>query len=259
MSSGNHVGGLRDRGGVLAHRLGPRQLDPPRLAEVATDETGDPRRHRGREQHGLPVVGRALQDRVDVLGETHVEHLVGLVQHDHAQRRQVERATGQVVERPSRGGHDDVHPGLQAAELTSHWLPTVDGDDPDSEAMPVAVHRLAHLRREFTGGHEHECARRDSPLLDVRNAVQHRQRERRRLTGARGRLADDVGAVEQRRNRGPLDGRRLLVAEIRQRRQQLRPQPELSEGGGRTGVGRLEAVVRFRRDGDHEKAPASGG
>ena len=28
------------------------------------------------------VVGRRLEDRLEVLGEAHVEHLVGLVEHD---------------------------------------------------------------------------------------------------------------------------------------------------------------------------------
>ena len=37
---------------------------------------------RRREQHRLALGRRRREDRLDVLGEAHVEHLVGLVEHD---------------------------------------------------------------------------------------------------------------------------------------------------------------------------------
>ncbi len=89
---GHDVGRLRDRGGVTAHRLGARQLDPARFTQVATHHAGDARRHGRGEQHRLSIGGSPVEDRVDVLGETHVEHLVGLVQDHHAQFRQVQGA-----------------------------------------------------------------------------------------------------------------------------------------------------------------------
>ena len=45
-------------------------------------DRGDARRQRGGEERRLPLGGRRLEDRLEVLGEAHVEHLVRLVEHD---------------------------------------------------------------------------------------------------------------------------------------------------------------------------------
>ncbi len=208
----------------------------------------------GGEQHGLAVVGGPLEDRVDVLGEAHVEHLVGLVEDDHPQRREVsDPRTGGPT--PVRRGHDDVDALFQGTQLPAHRLPAVDGQDPDTETTAVTAHRLAHLRGEFPGGHEHHGAR-GCPALGTRtalapfpvaDAMQHGQRERGGLPRAGGGLSDDVAAVEQRWNRRPLDGRGFLVTELGQRLEQLRAQSQLTETGES-----VDEVLRFRRDGDHE-------
>ena len=54
------------------------------LLQVPLGDRQDPRRHRRREQRGLPRLRRRLEDRVEVLGEAHVEHLVRFVEHEHA-------------------------------------------------------------------------------------------------------------------------------------------------------------------------------
>jgi len=51
----------------------------------------DAARQGGGEQHRLPVLRRGGQDRVEVLGEAHVEHLVGLVEDQHLQLVQPQR------------------------------------------------------------------------------------------------------------------------------------------------------------------------
>ena len=83
-------------------------LDAHRVAQVALGDAVDARRHRRREQHRLALGRRRLEDRLDVLGEAHVEHLVGLVEHDDAHAVERQRAAADVVERPARRGDDDV-------------------------------------------------------------------------------------------------------------------------------------------------------
>ena len=61
--------------------------------------------------------------------------------------------------------------------------------------------------------------------------LEDRQREGGGLAGAGGGLAEQVAALDQRRDRLLLDRRGLLVAERGQRLQQLRPQAEVVEGG----------------------------
>ena len=62
-----------------------------------------------------------------------------------------------------------------------------------------------------------------------------RQREGGRLARARGRLAEQVAALEQQRNRLALDGRGLLVAEREHRRDDGLVEAE----GGETDSSRL--------------------
>ena len=67
-----------DRHGLCLDR------DRDRVVEIAIRELADRRRHRRREERRLPAVGRVPQDRLDVLEEPEVEHLVGLVEDDEA-------------------------------------------------------------------------------------------------------------------------------------------------------------------------------
>ena len=47
--------------------------------------------HRGREQQVLPLVGDVDEDLADLRPEAHVEHPVGLVEHEHLDVREVAR------------------------------------------------------------------------------------------------------------------------------------------------------------------------
>jgi hypothetical protein len=67
------------------------------------------------------------------------------------------------------------------------------------------------------------------------DALQQRERERRRLPGAGGREPEHVAAGEERGDGLGLDRRRLLVAEGGERVAQLGAQPEGGEGGGAVG------------------------
>ena len=49
---------------------------------MALSDLDDALRHGGGEHHRLTILGRRGEDRVDVLGESHVEHFVGFVKDD---------------------------------------------------------------------------------------------------------------------------------------------------------------------------------
>ena len=66
----------------------------------------------------------------------------------------------------------------------------------------------------------------------AREALEHRQRERRGLAGAGGRLGEQVAAREQGRDRRVLDGRGLLVAEGGERAQETLVEAEGGEARG---------------------------
>ena len=72
--------------------LGLRGRDADRVARVLLGELDDRLRERRREED-RPALGRGGgEDRLQLLAEPHVEHLVRLVEHEGAQVGEVERA-----------------------------------------------------------------------------------------------------------------------------------------------------------------------
>ena len=215
------LGDVRGRRGLVLDR------DLFGVVQVLLRDPADLRRHGRGEERDVLVVGGVGEDRLDVLGEAHVEHLVGLVEHQEAQLGEVERALLEVVHDPARGADDDVHAAAQRAELDAVRLAAVHGQDVHAlDVRGVLLERLADLERELAGRREHQRLRR---LLRQVEAGQDRQRERRGLAGAGLRQADDVAAGQQRRDGRGLDGGRLLVADVGQRLEHLVAEPEVGE------------------------------
>ena len=109
--------------------------------------------------------GVACEDRLDVLGEAHVEHLVGLVEHHHLDPAERQRAAPDVVERPTGRGDDDMDAARQRVELRPDRLPAVDRHDAGTELAAVLGDRLRDLhrqlaRRDQDQGHRGRPARR---------------------------------------------------------------------------------------------------
>ena len=206
------------------------------LAQVALRDRGDARRHRGREERRLPLRGRRVEERLDVLGEAHVQHLVRLVEDEDAHLVELQRAPLEVVERPAGRRHHDVGPALERADLLVHRRAAVEGHDAQAEPPRVLVDRLGHLHRQLARGDEDEGVRAAPGHALFRDPLQHRQRERRGLAGARRGLPEHVLPAEQDRNGLALDGRRLLVAEGGRGGHERVGQPEGGEIGG-VGLG----------------------
>ena len=102
------------------------------------------------------------------------------------------------------------------------------------QARAVTGDGLGNLQRELAGGGEHHAERGVAAAAlgaDLGEALQHGQRERRRLAGACGGLADQVAALDQRRDRLGLYGAGLGVAQLRHHREQLGAQREVGKGG----------------------------
>ena len=101
--------GIFARGGFLAGDRHPR-----RVLQMPSRNRQNPRRHRRREQRRLACRRGRFQDRVEVLGESHVEHLVGLVENQHAQAVELQCLAAHVIQRATRRGHHDVGAALRA-------------------------------------------------------------------------------------------------------------------------------------------------
>ncbi len=197
------------------------------VLEVLLRDAADLRGHRRREERDVLVVRGVGEDRLDVVGEAHLEHLVGLVEHEEAQLAEVERALLEVVHDAARGADDDVDAAAQRTQLHAVRLPAVDGQHVHAlEVGGIPLEGLAHLQGELTRGGEDERLR--LLLLEVELA-EDGQREGGRLAGAGLREPDDVASLEQRRDRRGLDRRRVLVADVAQRLEHLVVETEVGE------------------------------
>ena len=107
---------------------------------------------------------------------------------------ELQRAAGDVVERTAGRGDHDVDAVVQRVELAADRLAAVDRQHLGAEVAAVLVHRLGHLHGELAGGHQDERVRDRLAVLG-RHPVEDRQRERRGLAGAGGRLAEEVAAL----------------------------------------------------------------
>ena len=118
------------------------------------------RRHRRREQCDLARRRRLLQDRLDVVDEAHAQHLVGFVQHQRLELRQIQRAVFQVIDHAARRADDDVHAAAQRAQLRTVALAAVDRQHVEAgQVRGVALEGLGHLDRQFARRRQHQRLR----------------------------------------------------------------------------------------------------
>ena len=190
---------------VLRLRL---NLEPRRIAAVATDEILDRTRHRRREEQQLPLLRHGGQDFLDVVAKTHVEHAVRLVEHDEFQRVESQRPAIHVIHHAARRADHDLHAGLEGAKLPVVALSAVDRHLAhallEERQLPGL---LGDLHRQFARWAE------DQHLNDAArgvDALDGRDREGRGLARARGGLTHDITAGQGHRNHGGLDRRGLL-------------------------------------------------
>lgn len=185
--------------------------------QILGGELADRGRHGRREQRDLLVFRGLGQDAVDLFGKPHGEHLVGLVEHQVVDVRQVQRAALEVVDHPARRADHHVGAAFQSGQLHGVGGAAVDRQHVDLRQMrAVAAERLGHLQRQLPGGRQHQRLGGGAGDVDL---GQDRDRERGRLAGAGLGQPDDVGAGHQRRDGRGLDAGGRLVADVGDRPQ----------------------------------------
>src|SRR5881296_178130 len=192
--------GLGDHAGVDAHGTD----------EMPADQRLDLCRHRRRKAEGLPVERRYAEDALDLGCEAHVEHAVGLVEDDDAERAEAKRPALEVIEEPAGGRNNDVGSPLEPGELRPHRFAPDEDDRLDALGAAEHVERLRGLQSELARRREYERARSRAAVLReprVRpdQEFDSRNREGGGLAGARLGAADQVASLEDRPDRLGLD------------------------------------------------------
>mmetsp|Transcript_74511 Transcript_74511/g.125589 ORF Transcript_74511/g.125589 Transcript_74511/m.125589 type:complete len:658 (+) Transcript_74511:98-2071(+) len=227
---------------------------PQELVREAADLPGP----RGREHHGLAVLGHLGDDHADLRFESHVQHPIGLVEHEvhhgpepHCPHLQV------VVQSPWRG---DQHmgPAANLPQLRALRGPSVGACAVDPRGVAKLLRLGLDLAGELTRGREGQQQRPAGapgvqPLLDHR--AERGQQEPQSLAGAGLGDADEVAPLREDRPCVGLDRRRVWEAGPRQRTQELwreRALAPLIPRGHADALQRnfavvdLKAVVRLR-------------
>ena len=97
-------------GGRTLHAL---RADVGGLGHECAGQGDDRVRHGRREQHRLALGGNLTQDAFDIGQKAQIEHLVGLIEHQHRQPAELQVALLGEIEQSARGSDDDVGTGLQ--------------------------------------------------------------------------------------------------------------------------------------------------
>lgn len=203
----------------------PRHPHARRIAQEAPRQPLHRLGHGGREEHRLVLRRRLGQDRLHVVDEAHVQHLVRLVQHQEADRVQRERSPPQVVQEPPGGAHHDRRPLAERVDLAFDGLAAVDWQGTGGKEAADARQLFGHLDGQLAGGAEDERLNRAVRLqpLEDGDAVGGG------LAGARLRLADQVAPLQGDGQCLGLDRRGRLEAHRRDALHQLGLEVEFGE------------------------------
>jgi hypothetical protein len=226
-------GSLVDSGGV-----GFLGTDMRRPAQEVAGQFDDRARHGGREQHRLALLRDHLQDSLDVGQEAQIEHLVGLVEHEHLDLAEDQVALLGQVEQPAGGADDDLDAVLQRLDLRLEGAAAVDGLDADAAPGTGGGQVTGDLDAQLTGGDDDQRLRDAVATLGRgHDALQHRDAEAEGLAGAGARLADEVVAGQREGEGELLDGEGPGDADLGQCRDDVGVDVEVAEQRGVVGDG----------------------
>ena len=209
------------------------RLDLDRIAQDAAGQPHDLGRHGRREEQRLALLRQRRDHFAHVVDEAHVEHAVGLVEDEHLEAIEPDQALAHQVEQAARRGDQDVDAARQRLHLLALADAAEDHGVAELEKVAVGGEAVADLRGQLArrGQHQDAAGLRPGRADVVRQALQDRQRERRRLAGAGLGAAQQVAAGEEMGNRLGLDRRRRGVVLGADGALDRRAQAEIGKGG----------------------------
>ena len=98
--------------------------------------------------------GSQLEDAAHVVDEAHVQHPVGLVQHEDLQPGQVDELLAVEVAQAAGGGHQDVHALFQPLHLGSLAHAAEDDGGAQGQVLAIGLKALLDLEGQLPGGGE---------------------------------------------------------------------------------------------------------
>ena len=129
------------------------------------------RGHGGAEEQRLALLRQAREHAADIGQEAHVEHAVGLVDHQHVERVEARVVGGHVVEQSTGRGDDHVYAGAEGALLGSGTDAAEHRRAGDLGEARELHELFVDLRSQLARGRQHQGAGGAAGLVE--QAVQH--------------------------------------------------------------------------------------
>ncbi len=183
-----------------------------RLAQEAVGQPTDFRGHGGREEQRLVLAGDESHDALDIRDEPHVEHAVGLVDHQEPDVVHQHLAALEVVEQTAWRRDQHVDTAVQLLFLVGERDAADQQRGGQARMLAVALEALLHLGRQLARRLEDQRpwhARLGAALAED---IDHRQREPGGLAGAGLCAAQHVAPHQDLGDRLFLDRSGLLVS-----------------------------------------------
>src|SRR5690606_8888170 len=131
-----------------------------RVAQVFRRDATDGAWHGCREQGNLLVLWGGFQDLVDLFGEAHAQHFVGLIEDNVLQVGQVQRTLVDVVDYATWGTNNYLSATAQAVELRAVWRATVHWQNGEvRQVLGVGGESLGYLEGQLAGWSQNQDLR----------------------------------------------------------------------------------------------------
>ena len=185
-----------------------RHLDRLGIGEELVGQLLDRRRHRRREQQGLPVFGSLVQ--ISSMSGMKPMSSIRSASSMTSRLQPVSRILPRPNRSISRPGRGDQHVDalLERLDLVAHRHAADQQRHRELVMLAVFLEILGDLGGELAGRLEDQRARHARAAAALRQDVDHRQHEAGGLAGAGLGDADDVAPHQHRRDRLALDRRR---------------------------------------------------
>ena len=207
----------------------PGDLDPPRVVQELRRQFLDRRRHGRGKQQGLARLRQLGADFLDVGDEAHVEHAVGLVDHQQLAVGEHDLAAAEQVHQPARGGDQHVDALFERLHLIAHLNAADQQRHRERVVFAVFLEILGDLHRQLAGRLEDQRPRHSRAAAALVEDVDHRQHEGGSFAGAGLSDANHILAHQNRWDDAGLNRRRLGVAAVRYCAEQFVGKAEIGE------------------------------
>jgi hypothetical protein len=129
-----------------------------RVLQHLHGQISDLSRHGSGKEQVLTTGWKGSEDLADVWEETHVEHLIGFIEHDMLHGVEGYRSLSHVIKKSARAADHHVHTLLQVSDLNHHARSAVNGRAFDPERAAELYDNFIHLIGKFSGRHHNQQA-----------------------------------------------------------------------------------------------------